>query len=121
LPDMRVHTYIDRWILGKSYPKIHKEMDRPFKRLGRRHRSMFHDSVSAIAIAQRLYPGDPVAVRAALHHIYFDNICSNNPEFKETLEIVVRLDSIKKRRKNKRKRLEILENRLRRMWCILVA
>lgn len=101
MPDLRLHTYIDRWLLGKSYPKIHKEMDRPFKRLGRRHRSMLHDPVSAIAIAQRLYPDDPVAVRAALHHIYFDDMCSKNPEFKETLEIQARLDSMRKRRSKK--------------------
>jgi len=104
LPGIRVHTYLDKWFLGKSYPKIHKEMDRPFKRLGRRHRLLFHDPVSAIAIAQRLYPGDPKAVRAALLHITIDNICSQNPEARETLEITVRLNSMKKRRKRKRKR-----------------
>lgn len=101
MPGIRVHTFIDELFLGKSYPKIHREMDRPFKRLGRRHRSMYHDLASAIAIAQRLHPGDPNAVRAALYHIYFDDMCSKNPEFRETLEIMVRLNSMKKRRKKR--------------------
>jgi len=103
LPGPEVHVYIDKLFLGKSYWKIHREMDKPIKFLGRRHRLLFHDPVSAMAIASRLYPGDPRARRAALLHITFDDICSRDPEFRKLLEIMARLSG-RKKRKRKRKR-----------------
>ena len=98
MPSRKVHVYIDKWFFGKSYWKIHKEMDKPHKRLGRRHRALFHDPASAIDIAKRFYPNDPKAVRAALLHITFDDICSRDPEFRKTLEVLATLDSGKKKR-----------------------
>jgi len=64
---------------------------------------MFHDPISAIAIAERLYPGDPVAVRAALFHIYLDEMCTRNREFKKTVEAAAILYSGKKRRRKRRR------------------
>lgn len=101
MASQRAHVYVDYMMFGRSYRKIHREMDRPFRRLGRRHRIMLHDPVSAIRIAQRLYPGDPVAVRAALLHITIDKICSRDPEFKKTLEAAAILWSKKKRRRRR--------------------
>jgi len=89
---------------GRSYKKIHKEMDKPFRKLGRRHRIMFHDPVSAIRIAQRHYPGDLVAIRAALFHITIDEICTRDPEFKKTLEAAAILWSGKKKRGRRKRR-----------------
>ena len=101
MPSPRVHAYVDRMLFGKAYWRVHREMDKPVKILGRLHRRVFHDPLSAIAIAEREYPGDPLAVRAALHHIWLDNICSWDPEFRELLEAAERLSRRKRRRRRK--------------------
>jgi len=77
-------------------------MDKAFKSLGRRHRVVFHDPVSAYIIASRLYPGDSNAVWAAQYHIIIDNTCSKDPEFKKCLEAMVILSSRKKRRRKRK-------------------
>ena len=59
---------------------------------------MFHDSVSAYAIAKSCYPDDPNAVWAAQCHILCDELCSSDPEYKRALENMELL-SCKKRRK----------------------
>jgi len=64
---------------------------------------MFHDPISAIAIAERLYPGDPLAIRAALFHIHLDEMCTRDPEFKKTVEAAAILYSGKKRRRKRRR------------------
>lgn len=100
MPGLRVHTYIDKLLFGKSYWKIHREMDKAFKALRRRHRVLFHDPLSAINIALKKYPHDPNAVLAAIYHINIDEQCTRNPEFREYLEALARLD----RRRGKRRR-----------------
>jgi len=101
MPSLRVHVYLDRLFFGESYWKIHKEMDKPFKGLGRGHRILFHDSAWACIIASRLYPGDPNAVLAAQYNIIFDEICSRDPQFKKNLEMLAMLSDNKKKRKEK--------------------
>jgi len=103
LPGPKVHEFIDRLFFGKSYRKIHREMDKPFKILGRRHRELFHDATWAYIVASKLYPGDPNAVLAAQCHIIYDEICSRNPQFRMYLEMLARSNSrMKRRRKRKR-------------------
>lgn len=102
MPGWNVHTYADRIYFGKSYYKIHKEMDWPFKIVGKGHRQFFHDPLSAYIIAEQCYPGDPNAVEAAYLHILLDQTCSENPEFRRQLEKCALLDK-KKRRQKKRK------------------
>jgi hypothetical protein len=96
LPKFVVHAYVSRLFFGKSYWKVHREMDRPFKYLGRRHRILFHDFSSAYAIASELYPGDFNAVQAAWLHIHLDEQCSNDPELRRWLENLVSLDSTRR-------------------------
>ena len=102
MPSLKAHLYWDHVLFGRSFRKIHREMDKPFKQLGRRHRVLFHDSLSAIRIAEQLYPGDPVAVRAALFHIHLDEICTRDPDFRKTAEAAAILWGGKKGRGGKR-------------------
>ena len=90
---------MDRLLFGRSYPKIHREMDKPFKRLGKRHRILFHDPVTAGMIAQKCYPNNPKAWRAAQFHIIIDNRCTVNPRFKDLLEAAMHMDKMRRRRK----------------------
>lgn len=83
-------------------------MDKPFKLLGRSHRILFHDPVTAYVIASRLYPGDPNAVLAAQYHILCDNACSSSPKLKKSLETLARLNRKRKRKKSEKTAIEIL-------------
>ena len=81
LPSHKVHCYVDRTLFGRSYWRVHRQIDMPYLFLGKKHRVLFHDPFTAIAIAQRLYPGDPMAEEAALVHLHIDSVCSSDPFF----------------------------------------
>lgn len=98
MPSLRAHCYIDRLWFGRTYPKLHRSMDRPVKYFGKKHRIFYHDYISAIAIARREYPNDPDAERAAILHIEFDRLCSADPEFRRLLETMA-IRSAKQRRR----------------------
>lgn len=76
-------------------------MDAPVVVLGRKHRVFFHDPVSAQAIAEQSYPGDPNAVSAGYMHILADDLCTSDPGLKRTLENMERLDRGKRRKTGK--------------------
>ena len=99
MPGWDVHAYADRVNFGKSYYKIHREMDWPYKIFKRDHRRYFHDPMSAMIIAEKCYPGDPNAVEAAYLHILLDQQCSENPEYKRMLEKLALLDRRDRRRR----------------------
>lgn len=86
MPKHIVHNAIDRYYFGRSYPKLHKALDRPVKFLGKRHRILFHDATWAIYIARKIYPGDINAEKSACLHLEIDKMCSENKEFKKFLE-----------------------------------
>jgi hypothetical protein len=109
VPSHRVHLYLDRKLFGKTYWRIHREMDKPYLFFGRTHRIFFHDPVSAVAIARKHYKGDAFAQQAALLHIFIDRACSSNPRFKAELQFLADLDAkerarLRKRGENKRKK-----------------
>ena len=86
LASNQVHRFMDRIIFNKSYWKLHSTIDKPVLFLGRSHRKYFHDGLTTVAIAQRLYPNDEDAEWAAWLHIYLDDVCSNDPEFHKFLK-----------------------------------
>jgi hypothetical protein len=98
-----VHRYLDLELFGKSYWRIHREMDKPYIFLGKAHRVLFHDPCSALAIARRWYPHDDNAKLAALFHIQIDNICSENPILKAQLKFLANKDA-KERASSKRRK-----------------
>jgi hypothetical protein len=102
VPSHKVHCFVDRTLFGKSYWRLHRQIDMPYLFLGRRHRVLFHDPVTAVAIARKLYPSDPRAEEAALVHIQLDMVCSSDRFFAQWLEILAEKDV--RERKNARKK-----------------
>lgn len=102
MPNLLVHEFIDETFFGRSFKKLHRAIDKPVFYLGRRHRVLFHDPVSASLIAQKLYPNDKDAILAAHYHILFDEECSKDPEYKKNLENMAKLWKKRKKRKKKR-------------------
>lgn len=103
LPKHYVHHFIDRVWLGKAYPKVHRKMDRPFLFFGKQHRELFHDFPTAYFIAREEYPEDPRAIQSAYLHIYYDELCTWDPEYGKYLEKLAKLDR-QKRKASKKKR-----------------
>ena len=97
MPGREVHAYVDKLLFGRSYWRIHREMDRPYKYLGKSHRILFHDPVLAYMIAGKQYPDDVTAIAAAQCHIALDNLCTRNPGFKRILIGFAKRDRKKKK------------------------
>lgn len=104
MPGLRTNRFVDLMFLNKSYWRIHRAMDKPVKYLGRTHRVLFHDPISALAIAENFYPGDPDAQTAALLHIEYDMICSADPDYKRQLERDARLYKASSKREGVRRK-----------------
>ena len=104
MPGHRVHAFVDREFFGKAFWKIHRIIDEPVFFLGKRHRELFHDPVSAVAIADQCYPGDPNARSAAILHLQLDDCCTENPAFRKQLEFLAEWDSKKRKRAKKKNR-----------------
>jgi hypothetical protein len=103
LPSHKIHCFVDRKLFGKSYWRLHRQIDMPYLFLGREHRVLFHDPVTAVAIARKLYPGDPRAEEAALVHIQLDMHCSSNRFFAQWLEIWAEKDARERKSARKKK------------------
>lgn len=98
VPGWRVHRFLDRMFFGKTYSKIHPNMDSAVVVLGRRHRVFFHDPLRVCAIAEQSYPGDPNAIASGNMHILIDQVCSTYPSVKKMLENMERFDREKRRK-----------------------
>ena len=69
MPSHAVHRWLDRLVLGKAYPEVHRLMDAPaFVIKGRRHRELFHDPVQLVL----LFGDDPEKLASALLHVWLD-------------------------------------------------
>jgi len=68
LPSHRVHRLIDRLLLGREYPEVHRYIDEPYKVLGPRHRVLRHDLLTVLQLASI----DPAYGASALLHILAD-------------------------------------------------
>jgi len=68
----KVHRLIDLMYLGRQYPQVHRWVDAPYKRLGKRHRILRHDLLSAVIIALKLR--DANAFRSAVLHYLTDGV-----------------------------------------------
>lgn len=108
MPPHRIHTYMDWQVLGRSYWKLHRLIDKPYLVFGRRHRIFFHTFPSAISVARHYFPGNFQAEEAAVLHVHLDNMCSADRFYKRRLEILA--DSYyrnrRKRGKKKAKRVK---------------
>ncbi len=87
MPSHEVHSLISKALFGKSYREVDRAIDRPYKFLGRKHRKLFHDPISASVISyarcRSPFPG--------LLHIYLDEICSRDAKLRKMLEAYAKL------------------------------
>lgn len=74
MPSHKLHRLLDRVVLGREYPWVHKLMDSPALLLGKKHRVLFHDPQTALLIA--LLSCDPKAGLSCLLHQWLDNLDS---------------------------------------------
>ncbi len=102
MPSHKVHCYVDRVLFGKSYWRLHRQIDMPYLFLGRKHRVLFHDGFTSVAIARKVYPDDPIAQEAALVHVQLDALCSSNPLFAKQLEFFAEQQSRLRKRAGKK-------------------
>ena len=93
MPSRRVHRYVSRLLLGKSFDKVHRVIDAPYGLLGKKHRVLLHDPISAAMIGSTA-SRDRYAAFAALTHVAVDVMCSRNRTLREILELMARLDSL---------------------------
>lgn len=105
MPSFTAHCKTSKALFGKSYWTLHKVIDSPYKILGRHHRKYYHDYTSAVGFARSLYPGDEVALQAAVFHLQLDEMCSEDPVFKKFIEGWAR-KRVKKRKSKKNIRAE---------------
>ncbi len=70
LHDRRTHEQLCRALLGDEYGYVHRFKDRPARYLGKRHRILFHDNATNIALA--LVSRDPKVYVAGLLHDLLD-------------------------------------------------
>ena len=98
MPGHRVHRYADRKLFGKVYYQVHVKMDLPWIVLGNKHRVLFHDWLSVVAIAKECYPFDKNAQKAAVFHILLDRLGSGDPLFHERLKFLAKRDLAERQR-----------------------
>jgi hypothetical protein len=92
MPKHKVHEYVDRRFLGKTYPKVHKALDAPIKLLGKKHRILFHSLPEAFAIGA-LTESSLKGGLAGVLHVITDTQTTKHKHFKNTLEQLAELDS----------------------------
>lgn len=116
LPSHAVHNYIDRVYLGRTFPRLHRRLDQPIFLLGRYHRTLFHDLATAYLIASKTYPNDERAIWSAYLHVYYDELCSADPQYRRYLEHMAKIDKQKRKARihtRKRKKDDDFEDMIR--------
>jgi hypothetical protein len=104
MPGHKVHAYLDRQLFGKVYWKLHRKMDVAVFWLGKKHRALYHDPITAVYIAMTCYPNDPNAEEAAFTHILLDEFCTAYPGWKKLLEQLAYADAKRRRRERQKNR-----------------
>jgi len=72
---IKVHKAVDKFVFGRAFPKVHVELDRPAYVLGKKHRMLLHDPISAMLIG-RSVAGEKGAT-VALLHVVVDELCKD--------------------------------------------
>ena len=68
MPTHRVHRLIDKLLLKREYPDVHRWVDEPYRWLGPRHRVLRHSPIEVVI----KYWGDPARMASGLLHILAD-------------------------------------------------
>ncbi len=104
MPDRYTHMKISELLLGDRCEKTHAAIDYPVKELGRGHRSLNHDPISAglIGIFEDGYEG----LVSSIAHLIADKY-ANNYLYKETLRFSLKMIEYAKTEMEKYKLKEI--------------
>ena len=65
----RLHRLFTRLLLGRDYGWLHREVDRPYRLLGPRHRILYHDGLTTLYYLIRYGPDEALA---HLTHLLLD-------------------------------------------------
>jgi hypothetical protein len=84
MPSGRVHRGISEILLGEPCEKTNKVIDYPVRFLGRGHRVLFHDLISAIVLGY--LSDDLYGIPAGALHLGADKVCSKYRIIKKILE-----------------------------------
>ena len=89
MPEHAIHDFTCSVIFGRTFKQVDNTLDWWVRVLGRRHRTVFHDSISGPivgAIASQSLEG---AAAAGLH-IIIDSLCSKNKDIEQLLRILAK-------------------------------
>jgi hypothetical protein len=75
LPDLQTHKKISELLIGNACEQTNRTIDYPVRFLGREHRILFHDPLSAALIG--MMTGGRDGVYSALIHLAVDKYCGN--------------------------------------------
>jgi hypothetical protein len=75
MPKHSIHRLVDKALLGKEYPQVHRYMDEPAKYLGARHRIARHNLATALLLFARYK--DPKAFMSSILHTALDQVDAN--------------------------------------------
>ena len=87
MPSRYLHKKISKILTEKECERTHGRIDYPVKFLGRGHRILFHDPLSALIIGF-LTEGEG-GVYAGLSHVALDYCCTKAPILKYLLKMFV--------------------------------
>lgn len=88
MPDKYIHKKLSELILGESCEKTHEAIDKPVKEMGRGHRKLYHDPISASLIG--LFENGCKGAISAAMHIVTDKY-ANNYVSKEALRFSLKI------------------------------
>lgn len=87
MPSHEVHRKVEELVFGRSFPKVDRAIDAPFLIMGRGHRKLFHDYLTA-AYVSYVVCGDPLP---GVLHLTTDRLCSKDHKLKQFLKYWIRL------------------------------
>ncbi|MDI6798472.1 MAG: hypothetical protein QMD12_00510 [Candidatus Aenigmarchaeota archaeon] len=83
MPNRNIHKKISRAIVNDSCERVHYLIDLPYKFLGRKHRILFHDPISAVIVGY--LTGGKKGTISALTHIATDYCMSELDKYLKNL------------------------------------
>jgi len=83
-------------MLGKPYAEVHRNIDRPYVFLGRKHRAFFHSPEEAFVVGS-LATAEPRGGLAGLWHVWLDEKGSKDKEFRRFVETMANYDSVQEK------------------------
>jgi hypothetical protein len=87
MPSRYKHKKFSKLLIGYPCDKTHKVIDYPVKFLGKNHRMLFHDPISALAIGF-LLDGQKGSL-SALTHLFLDEVYSRNKILRKVIDYLL--------------------------------